>query len=196
MAGAPTYNTTFGHEWFVGKLFATQQPLSIAYTELFPVVGMATLQGPLMGHKTGRDLFWQYGSGLPSAFCIHTPQKYPNMMIHLPWPWLYASLSCSCFDNLPPPSWAESGTFSFFSKMAVLFGGLSISLFLQTLLEVGISRKFLSHNFRIGAAMTAPREAFLTTSLRPWVTCQVKLITSLYVRTPMDTILLVAERIS
>ena len=44
-AGALGYGVISGHDWFVGKWSTAQQPLSIAYKELFPVVVAASLWG-------------------------------------------------------------------------------------------------------------------------------------------------------
>ena len=44
-AGALGYGVISGHDWFVGKWSTAQQPLSIAYKELFPVVMAASLWG-------------------------------------------------------------------------------------------------------------------------------------------------------
>jgi len=53
-AGALDYAAISDHEWFEWSI--AQQPLSIAYEELFPEVVAATLW-PQMGHKTGGVLF-------------------------------------------------------------------------------------------------------------------------------------------
>ena len=45
LAGAQGYGALFDHEWFVGKWWASQLPLSRAYDELFPVVISAALWG-------------------------------------------------------------------------------------------------------------------------------------------------------
>ena len=44
-AGALGYSAISGHDWFVGNWSTAQQPLSIAYKELFPVVMVAALWG-------------------------------------------------------------------------------------------------------------------------------------------------------
>ena len=42
-AGSLGFGAIFNHEWFMGGWSAVQQPLSIAYKELFPVVIAASL---------------------------------------------------------------------------------------------------------------------------------------------------------
>lgn len=44
--GTLGYGAIFQHQWFCGPWSASQQPLSIAYRELFPIVVAAYLWGP------------------------------------------------------------------------------------------------------------------------------------------------------
>ena len=45
-AGSLGYGAIFNNQWFFGEWSASQQPLSIAYKELFPIVVAAYLWGP------------------------------------------------------------------------------------------------------------------------------------------------------
>ena len=50
-AGSLGFGAIFDREWFVGEWSAAQQPLSIAYKELFPVAIAASSWGPLWASK-------------------------------------------------------------------------------------------------------------------------------------------------
>ena len=50
-AGSLGFGAVFDCEWFVGRWSAAQQPLSIAYKELFPEVIAASLWDPLWASK-------------------------------------------------------------------------------------------------------------------------------------------------
>ena len=106
-----------------------------------------------------------------------------------PGQWLCTPLSCLRVEQLPLSSWTRCWASLHFSGWPSL-SRTRLSLFLQaTLQAAGILGKFSGHSLRIGTATTAA-QAFLTTSLRPWVAYL------LYVRTLVDTILSVAGRIS
>ena len=46
-SGSLGYGAIFNNQWFFGAWSALQQPLSIAYKELFPIVVAAYLWGPM-----------------------------------------------------------------------------------------------------------------------------------------------------
>ena len=79
-AGALGYGAISGHDWFVGKWSTAQQPLSIAYKELFPVVVAAAL----WGHRwaTKRVEFCSDNMAVVSVLRSGT-SKDPNMMVLL-----------------------------------------------------------------------------------------------------------------
>ena len=88
-AGALGYGTISGHDWFVGNWSTAQQPLSISYKELFPVV-VAT---SLWGHRwaTKRVEYCSDNMAVVSVLGLGT-SKDPNMMVLLP----YLSLVAAC----------------------------------------------------------------------------------------------------
>ena len=88
-AGALGYGAISGHDWFVGKWSTAQQPLSIAYKELFPVVVAASL----WGHRwaTKRVEFCSDNMAVVSVLSSGT-SKDPNMMVLL----RYLSLVAAC----------------------------------------------------------------------------------------------------
>ena len=79
-AGALGYGAISGHDWFVGKWSITQQPLSIAYKELFPIVVAAMLWGHTWATK--RVEFYSVNISVVSVLGSST-LKDPNMMVLL-----------------------------------------------------------------------------------------------------------------
>ena len=55
-AGSLGYGAIFNNQWFFGAWSASQQPLSIAYKELFPIVVGGTC-GDLGGRHSGSSLY-------------------------------------------------------------------------------------------------------------------------------------------
>ena len=79
-AGARGYGAIFNGQWFVGKWSSAQQPLSIAYKELFPVVVAAHLWGHLWVSK--RVEFRLDNMAVVSVLRSGTSRD-PNMMVLL-----------------------------------------------------------------------------------------------------------------
>jgi len=76
-AGALGYGANFVNEWFVCKWSSSQQPLSIAYKELFPVVVAAHLWGDRWATK--RVEFCS--DNMAVVFALHSgTSRDPNMM--------------------------------------------------------------------------------------------------------------------
>ena len=80
-AGALGYGAISGHDWFVGKWSTAQQPLSIAYKELFPVVVAASL----WGHRwaTKRVEFCSDNMAVVSVLSSGTSKDQKNTMVLL-----------------------------------------------------------------------------------------------------------------
>ena len=93
-AGALGYGAISGHDWFVGKWSTAQQPLSIAYKELFPVVVAASL----WGHRwaTKRVEFCSDNMAVVSVLSSGT-SKDPNMMVLLRYLSLVAARNSFAF---------------------------------------------------------------------------------------------------
>ena len=74
-AGTLGYGAIFQHQWFCGPWSACQQPLSIAYKELFPIVVAAHLWGPQWSSRrvsssVTMSRWW--------LFCLLAPPETPN----------------------------------------------------------------------------------------------------------------------
>jgi len=79
-AGALGYGAISGHEWFVGKWSIAQQPLSMAYKELFPEVVAATL----WGHRWATKWVVFCSDNMAVVSVLHSgTSKGPNMMVLL-----------------------------------------------------------------------------------------------------------------
>ena len=79
-AGALGYGAIFDNEWFVGEWSSSQNPLSIAYMELFPVVVASHLCGHCWAPKYVE--FCSDNMAVVSMLCSGT-SKDPNMMVLL-----------------------------------------------------------------------------------------------------------------
>ena len=79
-AGALGYGAIFDNEWFVGEWFSTQQPLLVAYKELFPVVVASHLWGHHWAMKHVEFCF--DNMVVVSVLCSGT-SKDPNMIVLL-----------------------------------------------------------------------------------------------------------------
>lgn len=79
-AGAVGYGAIFDTEWFAGGWSPAQEPLSIAYKELFPVVIAASL----WGHRwaTKRVEFWSDNTAVVDVLRSGTSRD-PNLMVLL-----------------------------------------------------------------------------------------------------------------
>ena len=99
-AGALGYGAISGHDWFVEKWSIAQQPLSIAYKELFPVVVAATL----WGHRwaTKRVEFRSDNMAVVSVLRSGT-SKDPNMMVLLRYLSLVAARNSFAFTACYTP---------------------------------------------------------------------------------------------
>ena len=93
-AGALGYGAISGHDWFVGNWSTAQQPLSITYKELFPVVVAATL----WGHRWATTLveFCSHNMAVVSVLSSGT-SKDPNMMVLLRYLSLVAARNSFAF---------------------------------------------------------------------------------------------------
>ena len=178
----------------MGKWSIAQQPLSIAYKELFPIVVAAML----WGHRwaTKRVEFYLDNMAVLSVLCSST-SKDPNMMVLLHYLSLVAAHNffaftasytpgqdnsiadaLSCFDfqrfhhlaphaahmaiPLPPPS--------SFSRMAILCRGPFYLHFCKPpYRQLAFLRSSQVTALELALLLRPPTEAFLTTSLRPWV---------------------------
>lgn len=93
-AGAIGFGAISGQEWFAGKWSVTQQPLSIAYKELFPVVVAATLWGDRWVSQ--RVEFCSDNMAVVSVLRSGT-SKDPNMMVLLRYLSLVAARNSFAF---------------------------------------------------------------------------------------------------
>ena len=88
-AGTGGYGSIFNDQWFVGQWSSAQQPLSIAYKELFPMVVVAYLWGHVWVSE--RVEFRSHNMALVSVLCSGTSRD-PNIMVLL----CHLSLIAAC----------------------------------------------------------------------------------------------------
>lgn len=83
-AGARGYGTIFDNEWFMGEWSSTQQPLSIMYKELFPVVVASHLWDHCWTTKRMEKLPQNAHDNMAVVSMLHSgTSKDPNMMVLL-----------------------------------------------------------------------------------------------------------------
>ena len=101
-AGALGYGAISGQGWFVGKWSIAQQPLSIAYKELFPVIIAAMLWGHTWATK--RVEFYSVNISVVSVLGSST-LKDPNMMVLLRYLSPVAACNSFAFPASYTPRW-------------------------------------------------------------------------------------------